>query len=230
MKRLLSAIFYFLIVFAGLLQGEEFTTLDGEHYAGATLRRVEPDGVVIAYSDGVKKLQFQKLPPEVCAKYGYNPETEARYIAQRQSNEIATYQALLPSPHKERPPLQNNADSQRALISSIRRRVETATWNCNIIKNRIRATEAELSSGVSISAKALIWQELEKKKSQLVTAQKLLADAQAELVPKPTPKPTPTPTPSYFARVKLWISSFLSPAPACTPTIGTPTPSDKKVP
>lgn len=89
--RILSAIFCFLIVFPRILQGDEFTTLDGEHYAGATLKRVEPDGVVIAYSDGIKKLRFQKLPPEVCAKYGYNPETEARYIAQRQSNEATAY-------------------------------------------------------------------------------------------------------------------------------------------
>jgi len=93
MMRILSAVFCFLIVFARILQGEEFSTLDGEHYAGATLKRVEPDGVVIAYSDGIKKLRFQKLPPEVCAKYGYNPETEARYIAQRQSNEAVAYQA-----------------------------------------------------------------------------------------------------------------------------------------
>lgn len=227
MMRMLSAISFLLIVFARILQGEEFTTLDGEHYAGATLKRVEPDGVVIAYSDGIKKLKFQKLPPEVCAKYGYNPETEARYIAQRQSNEASAYQALLPAPPKTPQLLQNNVDSQQSLNPAIRRRIETATWNCNCIQKQISAAEAELNSGVSSSAQAIIRQELVKKKSQLVTAQKLLADAQAELAPKPTP--TPTPTPSYFLRMKLWISGFLSPAPTCNSTSGTPSTSEKKV-
>jgi len=60
------------------------------------LKRVEPDGVVISYSDGVRKLKFQNLPPEVCAKYGYNPESEAMYVARRQSNDVATYQAAMP--------------------------------------------------------------------------------------------------------------------------------------
>jgi S1-C subfamily serine protease len=77
------------------LHAEEFTTLDGDHYTHATLKRVEPDGIVISYSDGVVKLKFKNLPKEVCDKYGYSPVQEALYLADRQANDAAAYQSAL---------------------------------------------------------------------------------------------------------------------------------------
>ena len=70
------------------LHCEEFTTLDGDHYTGATLKRVEPDGLVIAYADGVKKLKFQNLPAEVCAKYSYNPAVEKDFLEKSHAEDV----------------------------------------------------------------------------------------------------------------------------------------------
>ncbi len=58
---------------------ESFTTLDGDLYSGV-VKRVEPDGIVLRTSDGVPKLKFKNLSPEVAQKYGYDPEIETRYL------------------------------------------------------------------------------------------------------------------------------------------------------
>jgi hypothetical protein len=96
MKHFLTVVFltYFVI---GMLYAEDFTTLDGDHYSSATIKRVEPDGLVIAYSDGVKKLKFNNLPPEVGQKYGYNPDIASQYQAQQQASAVKSYQAAIQS-------------------------------------------------------------------------------------------------------------------------------------
>ena len=55
------------------LFADDFTTTDGEHYSG-TIKRVEPDGIVLATADGVSKIKFKNLSPDVAKKYGYRPE------------------------------------------------------------------------------------------------------------------------------------------------------------
>lgn len=62
-----------LILCASALHAEDFTTLDGDKYTNATIKRVEPDGLVIADADGVRKLRFKKLAPEIGVKYGFDP-------------------------------------------------------------------------------------------------------------------------------------------------------------
>ena len=62
-----------LILCASALHAEDFTTLDGDKYTNATIKRVEPDGLVIADADGVRKLRFKKLAPEIGIKYGFDP-------------------------------------------------------------------------------------------------------------------------------------------------------------
>ena len=58
---------------------ESFTTLEGDHYTGI-IKRVEPDGIVLRTSDGVPKLKFKNLPPQVGLKYGYDPELEVQFL------------------------------------------------------------------------------------------------------------------------------------------------------
>jgi len=97
LKRLLTAVLLVLISMATAfaqqftlpLTGQKFTTLDGDKYTDATVRRVEPDGIVIADADGIRKLKFKNLPPEVGAKYGYNPAKAAAFQASAQAAEIA---------------------------------------------------------------------------------------------------------------------------------------------
>lgn len=96
MYRILSAVFLLCFVI-GALYAEDFTTLDRDHYSSATIKRVEPDGLVIAYADGVKKLKFRNLPPEIGKQYGYNPAVESQYLAQQQASSAASYQAAIQS-------------------------------------------------------------------------------------------------------------------------------------
>ena len=152
MKRVLSAILCFLIVFARILQGEEFTTLDGELYTGATLKRVEPDGLVIAYSDGIVKLKFKNLSLELCQKYGYSPESEKAYLQKRHDDEIKSEEQA--KSHSPIPP-----DTQISAPSiknkQLDKAIEIAAYNCAFIKKRITALESEISSQNSESGSKL---------------------------------------------------------------------------
>ena len=71
------------------LSGQEFTTLNGDKYTNATVKMIEPDGIVVANTDGVRKLKFKNLLPEVGIKYGYDPGRAAQYQAVLNSNAIA---------------------------------------------------------------------------------------------------------------------------------------------
>ena len=97
MNRFLTAVFLTCFV-NGALYAEDFTTLDGDHYFSVTIKRVEPDGLVIAYADGVKKLTFRNLPPEIGKQYGYNPAVASQYLAQQQASAAASYQAAIQPP------------------------------------------------------------------------------------------------------------------------------------
>ena len=48
---------------------DDFKTVEGKEYKNATVSRVEPDGIVIAFSGGIVKLPFTELPPEIQKKY-----------------------------------------------------------------------------------------------------------------------------------------------------------------
>jgi len=78
-----------------VLRADDFTTLDGDRYAHAIIKRVEPDGLVIFYADGVAKLKFKNLPSSIAVKYGYNPTAEAEFLASQHSNDVAHYQQAL---------------------------------------------------------------------------------------------------------------------------------------
>jgi hypothetical protein len=51
----------------------DITTLDGKTYKEAQVTGVEADGVHITFRDGVVKVPFDQLPPELQRQYGYNP-------------------------------------------------------------------------------------------------------------------------------------------------------------
>ncbi|MBV9008714.1 MAG: hypothetical protein JO354_06020 [Verrucomicrobia bacterium] len=51
---------------------EDIETLKHEIYKGATISRVEPDGIVITYSAGIVKIPFDELPDSYKQRYGYD--------------------------------------------------------------------------------------------------------------------------------------------------------------
>ena len=77
---------------------EDFKTINGKEYKNVKVSRVEPDGVVITFSGGIVKIPFAELPPEIQAKYGYNPQAAVDYqkqayeAGQRRAQELAEAQ------------------------------------------------------------------------------------------------------------------------------------------
>ncbi len=67
------------VLFVGSALGETFITTGGVKYEGTAEN--EPDGLKIITDDGIVKVPFTKLPPEVAAKYGYNPAAAAAFAA-----------------------------------------------------------------------------------------------------------------------------------------------------
>ena len=100
-----------ILIFGTVLNAETFTTLEGDKYENASIRQVDPDGLLIRYADGVVKLKFKNLPAEIGAKYGYNAANAAEYEAIQRSNSVASYQAamkvLLPSQQVTKPNVTN---------------------------------------------------------------------------------------------------------------------------
>jgi len=53
----------------------------GDEYEKLTVSRVEPDGLMVETDTGIRKIPFADLPEKIQKKYGYNPDTAARFAA-----------------------------------------------------------------------------------------------------------------------------------------------------
>jgi hypothetical protein len=84
MKATLT-LFVILLIYTFLARADDITTLKGEKLVGVTISRVEPDGLVVIKSDGIVKIPFTELPPEVRTKYGYDPQKAAQFSAALQA-------------------------------------------------------------------------------------------------------------------------------------------------
>src|SRR5437762_5903665 len=119
-----------LLLGALLLYGEDITTLKGEKFVGVTISRIEPDGIVVLKSDGIVKIPFTDLSPELRAKYGYDPEKATEFSsalraadAQRQA-EVAKQQAaanavVAAQQHQERTQKRIVADAKELHVEVI---------------------------------------------------------------------------------------------------------------
>src|SRR5437773_7123624 len=50
---------------------DDFKTIDGKEYKNVTVKRVEPDGIVLSGKSGVSKVYFTELPKEVQQRFHY---------------------------------------------------------------------------------------------------------------------------------------------------------------
>ena len=71
---------------------DRITTLDGKTYENATLERVDPDGLLVAFApvqggSGSAKLKFRNLPGELREQYGYDPARALDYETARTRGE-----------------------------------------------------------------------------------------------------------------------------------------------
>lgn len=61
--------------------GETFTTITGKEFKDVTVGQVEPDGLRVITDDGILKVRFAELSPDVQKRFGYDPAKAAQYSA-----------------------------------------------------------------------------------------------------------------------------------------------------
>jgi sRNA-binding protein len=71
---------------ASLALADDFKTQDGKEYKGATVTRVEPDGVVVKTKTGISKLYFAELPKDVQERFHYDSHAATAYSAAQAAN------------------------------------------------------------------------------------------------------------------------------------------------
>lgn len=91
MKHWKTALAILAALSASLALAEDFKTFDGKEYKGATVSRVEADGIVVKTKSGISKLYFVELPKEVQQRFHYDPQTASAYSAQ-QAAQYEVYQ------------------------------------------------------------------------------------------------------------------------------------------
>jgi hypothetical protein len=128
MKKTLFA----LIASCAIASADDFAFTNGNKISG-TLSRVEPDGLVLITDDGIEKIPFTQLSPEVRAKYGYKPQAAAQYsakLAAAQHEAFRRNEAALQTQEQEK----------------------TREWNAHEAVLQQRATRKDLNEAISQSA------------------------------------------------------------------------------
>jgi hypothetical protein len=107
-------LFVFLLVLTtrGLL-ADDFKTIQGKEYKNVTVRRVEPDGIVLATSFGISKVYFTELPKEVQERFHYDAAKGAA-VSSQEAASIAEYNKRVTSQKQESP--KNQQDTCQALL------------------------------------------------------------------------------------------------------------------
>ena len=123
-----------------LALAEDFKTVDGKEYKDATVKRVEPDGVVIQTKSSISKVYFSELPKEVQQRFNYDPKNAAAYSAQQSAaNEQFNKQEEEAAPQKA-----DEAAKQSAAIAQIQ--------NVQVLQERLsvlQQDEANLSGKIA---------------------------------------------------------------------------------
>jgi hypothetical protein len=88
-----KTIFAFLVLSA-LVKADDFTLTDGTTYTNATVRRVEPDGLVVADADGIRKLKFSNLSPQIQQKYGFDSVKANQFSNQVIASSVAAQKEM----------------------------------------------------------------------------------------------------------------------------------------
>jgi hypothetical protein len=114
----------FLLVLAtrGLL-ADDFKTNDGKEYKNVTVRRVEPDGIVLTTNFGISKVYFTELPKEVQERFHYDPQKATDYsvqqnaaLEQAQKQQAAAMQEMQQKADARQKTLQNVGKQQALQI------------------------------------------------------------------------------------------------------------------
>src|SRR5437867_11397185 len=96
---------------ASLALADDFKTIHGKEYKDATVKRVEPDGIVLQTRSGISKLYFTELPKEVQQRFNYDPEKAAAYSAEQS----AAYEQIRKQQEQEMRQRADKAAKQKAV-------------------------------------------------------------------------------------------------------------------
>jgi hypothetical protein len=109
-----------ILVCVTLTLADDFKTIDGKEYKGATVSRVEADGIVVKTKSGISKLYFVELPKEVQQRFNYNPQQAAAFAGAQAATVQRTNQQI------EEADKQREKEKQVTLESSRRATEEAA--------------------------------------------------------------------------------------------------------
>jgi len=73
----------------------EITTKDGETTLSGVIKRQEPDGVVLVYAEGIRKIPFRSMTTADQGRYGYNSEQATKFFETQQLAEIERQKAAV---------------------------------------------------------------------------------------------------------------------------------------
>ena len=122
---------------------DDFKTVNGKEYKDATVKRVEPDGVVIQTKSSISKIYFTELPKEVQQRFNYNPEKAAAYSGEQN----AAYEQN----RKQEEAVRQQADQDPKQKAAVERNV-TQVQNVQASQERLfvlQQDEANLSSRIA---------------------------------------------------------------------------------
>ena len=130
----------FVALSASLALADDFKTIDGKEYKGATVSRVEADGIIVKTKSGISKLYFVELPKEVQQRFNYNPRQAAAFASAQTTTVQRTNQQI------EEANKQREKEKQVALESSRRATEEAAkAQNTTIASGNKTATPRGIS-------------------------------------------------------------------------------------
>jgi hypothetical protein len=93
----MRATFVILILcFASIALADDFKTTDGKEYKNVTVKRVEPDGIVLSSKSGISKVYFTELPKEVQERFGYDAANRDAYAAEQKAKLEAAWKRQEP--------------------------------------------------------------------------------------------------------------------------------------
>jgi hypothetical protein len=79
-------------LFTSIALADDFKTIDGKEYKNVTVKRVEPDGIVLSSKLGITKIYFTELPKDVQQRFNYDPDKVDAYSATLQRPEAESQQ------------------------------------------------------------------------------------------------------------------------------------------
>ena len=142
----MKVLMFLILCFASVTLADDFKTIDGKEYKNVTVRRVEPDGIVLITSVGISKVYFTELPKEVQERFHYQPDKAAAYATQQAAN----YAAL-----------------QRQQEEAMRQQAETTERNNKYVRDRVQANAAAQSQQERVVALQARYDALQKQEDDL---------------------------------------------------------------